>query len=161
MNNVITASLNHSNESIARALAFSAARGDDGIIYCSSTGINPDSITDSPYIVLRRSRTKGLDGLFIGQVKQIVRLGDKGMKVMLADKSGRPWDKISTDPTVALQIIEFRQVGAEDRPAQALHPLVLHGPLLEWSPDLLRRAQFAQVPTSLQTPAIHLHLRRT
>ena len=38
MNNVITASLNHSNESIARALAFSAARGDDGIIYCSSIG---------------------------------------------------------------------------------------------------------------------------
>ena len=100
MNNVITASLNHSNESIARALAFSAARGDDGIIYCSSTGINPDSITDSPYIVLRRSRTKGLDGLFIGQVKQILRSGDEGMEVMLADKSGRPWDEINTDPTV-------------------------------------------------------------
>lgn len=126
MNNVITASLNHSNESIARALAFSAARGDDGIIYCSSTGINPGSITDSPYIVLRRSRTKGLDGLFIGQVKQILRSGDEGMEVMLADKSGRPWDEINTDPTVALQIIEFRQVRAEDRPAQALLDFVGH-----------------------------------
>ena len=126
MANVITASLNHSNESIARALAFSATRGDDGIIYCSSTGIDPERVTDLQYIVLRRSRTNGLNGLFIGRVTQIVRSGDQGMEAMLADNRGRPWDELTTDPAIALRIVGFREVCAEDRPAQALLDFVGH-----------------------------------
>ncbi len=120
LRNVVVAATTQSEKAIADALVASRMRPEKGLIYCLNTRIAEKKVADLKYLVLRRSGTKGFDGLIIGRIAEIARCGDSNMSSMLDELEGRPWDKLSTDPVTALRIVALRDVLEADNPLPAL-----------------------------------------
>ena len=112
---------------VSRVLRCAGERKEKGVIYCTNARISAANDRGLKYIVLRRTGTEGLNGLFVGCLKEICRRGrpDRresvaAMASMLAEKEGRPWGDLEHDPETALRIVGLRRVLESDNPLEEL-----------------------------------------
>ena len=104
----------------SRVLRCAGERKEKGVIYCTNASISAANDLGLKYIVLRRTGTEGLNGLFVACLTEICRRGSANMASMLAEKEGRPWGNLEHDPKTALRIVRLRRVLESDNPLEEL-----------------------------------------
>ena len=106
---------------VSRVLRCAGEREEKGVIYCTNASISAANDLGLKYIVLRRTGTEGLNGLFVGCLREICRRKSvAAMALMLAEKEGRPWGDLEHDPETALRIVRLRRVLESDNPLEEL-----------------------------------------